>query len=162
MSDSDPIKAAARKSRAARRVGNGAKCRCGEDRPQALIPGTAPMICAECKRRMQGRAIYDRHHVAGKRNHDVTISVPANDHRAVLSEAQQDWPKETLKNPDQSPLRAAAACIRGFIDTITYLLENLLAWIPPFLETVDAFLVDLFGPHWWTDPGFAERLKKKV
>lgn len=59
----------------------------------------------------------DDHHVFGKANDPTTIvTVPANDHRAELSVAQQDWPKKTPENPDGSPLLAAAARIRGFVD----------------------------------------------
>jgi len=76
-----------RKSIAARRVGIGSKCECGENRPLALIAGSKPMICAACKRRAQGRTTYDHHHPAGDANHRLTVPIPVNDHRAVLSEA---------------------------------------------------------------------------
>lgn len=161
-SSKDRIAAARRKSVAQRRVGIGAKCQCGEDRPQALIGGSGPILCAECKRRAQGRTIYDKHHVAGKSNHGLTIPIPANDHRAVLSEAQYEWPKETLKNPDRSPLLAAAACIRGFIDTIKYLLDKLLLWVAHFLEALNEFLVAQLGPRWWTRPEFTALLEGKL
>jgi len=161
MIQSDPIKAARRKSMSTRRVGIGARCACGEDRPQALIAGTDPIICAECKRRAEGRSIYDQHHPASKSNHDLKIPIPVNDHRAVLSEAQYEWPKATLENPDGSPLRAAAGCIRGIIDKIKYLLDELLGWIPHFLETLDEFLAARLGSHWWSDREFAERLKQE-
>jgi len=75
--------------------------------------------------------------------------VPVNDHRAILSPAQYDWPKETLENPDGSPLLAAAAHIRGFIDTIYYFIDKLLAWIPEFLEALHALLTKRLGPKWW-------------
>lgn len=55
----DPIGAAARRSKAVRRVGIGARCACGENRPLALIAGSTPMICAECRRIKEGRSIYD-------------------------------------------------------------------------------------------------------
>jgi hypothetical protein len=126
-----------------------------------LIPGTGPPICSECKRLADGRTPHDQHHPAGKSNHDLTIPIPVNDHRAVLSEAQYEWPSKTLRNPDRSPLLSAAACIRGIVDTITYLLEKLLAWIPPFLEMLDQFLVEQFGSRWWSDSDFAERMKRE-
>jgi len=94
----------------------------------------------------------DKHHVAGNANSKVTIPVPANDHRAELTEAQYDWPKRTLENPDGSPLLAMAASIRGYVDTVGYLNEKLLTQNPELLELLDAILVEKFGPKWWRNP----------
>jgi hypothetical protein len=93
----------------------------------------------------------DRHHVAGKANHELTIPIPVNDHRAILNEDMQDWPKETLENRDGSPLLAAAACIRGFCDTVIYLIEELLFWIADLLERLHAILIEKFGERYWTN-----------
>ena len=91
----------------------------------------------------------DKHHVAGRANSPVTISIHTNDHRAVLSVDQYDWPKGTLENTDGSPLIAAAACIRGFISTIAHLTDRLLTWIVAMLELLDVFLTDRLGSRWW-------------
>ena len=96
----------------------------------------------------------DEHHPAGKANNAATISVPVNDHRARLSPAQYDWPKATLENPDGSPLLAAAASVRGFVDTVIYLVERFLLWIPEMLEKVDKFLVDMLGRKYWLNTDF--------
>lgn len=153
----DPIAAAKRKSVANRRVGMGNQCTfCGEKRPAALISGSNSPICEECMRHKKGKSTFDNHHVAGKANHSLTIPIPANDHRAILSEAQYDWPKATLENPDGSPLLAIAGCIRGIYDTILYLLHKLLFWATEFVELLDAFLVSHFGPKWWTSQQFTE------
>jgi len=152
----DPIAAAKRKSVAARSVGIGNRCKvCGETRPNALIARSEPMICHECRRRSEGRSIYDQHHVAGRANHDCSIPVPVNDHR-VLSGEQCKWPKATRENRDHSPLLAMAGCISGFFDTIVYLLKKLLLWIPEFLEKLDTCLTSLYGPKWWTRREFVE------
>jgi hypothetical protein len=98
---------------------------------------------------MKGQTIMDKHHVAGKANSRVTVAIRANDHRAVLSVAQWDWPRRTLENPEGCPLLAAAGCIRGFIDTISHLIADLLRWIAEMLEILSAFLNDRLGPHWW-------------
>ena len=92
----------------------------------------------------------DDHHFAAKANSPVTIPAPVNDHRAELNVAQYDWPKQTRENPDGSPLLAAAACIRGFIDTVLYLIEKGLHWIADMLEKADAFLTQTHGKKWWT------------
>src|SRR5438067_996937 len=137
----DSIAAHRRKALARRRMGVGAACACGEQRPEALIPSSNPVICAVCQRKASGRTTTDNHHFAGKANTPCTIPVPVNDHRARLSVAQADWPKETLTNPHDSPLRAAAASIRGFIDTVQYLIEQGLLWIAGMLETLDEYLL---------------------
>jgi hypothetical protein len=108
------------------------------------------MTCEACKRSANGKSTFDWHHVAGKANHTLTIPIPVNDHRAILSVDQCDWPKRTLENPDRSPLIAAAACVRGFISTLSYLVVHLLEWIAGALERIDRLLTERFGPHWWT------------
>lgn len=109
-----------------------------------------PMMCAKCQRREQRKSVTDKHHVAGKANSSATITVPVNDHRADLSAAQQDWPKATLQNPDGSPLLKAAAAIRGFIDTVIYLVNKYLLWIPEMLEGLHEFLTMALGQKWWS------------
>jgi len=162
----DPIRAYARKASAARRVGEGHKCACGEDRPEALIPGSNPTECYRCERIRCGEIAEDEHHVAGKANHPATAPTPINDHRARLSVAQYDWPRETLANPNRSPLLAAAACIRGVIDYLYYLIETYLAWIPEMLEVLDSFLVTKLGSTtWWHNTPlarFAPKPKRDV
>ncbi len=145
----DPEAAHARKVTATRRVGLNAKCPCGESRPEALIPGSKPMICAECQRKKNRMSTTDDHHVAAKANSPETVPTPVNDHRADLSVAQHDWPKRTLENPDGSPLLAAAGCVRGFMDYLIYLVKKFLYWIPEVLEAADAFLTEKLGTKWW-------------
>lgn len=78
----------------------------------------------------------DNHHVAGRANSPITIRVPVNDHRAELNVAQQDWPKETLENPDANPLLTTAAEIRGYLDSQHYLAERLLRQAVERLEAI--------------------------
>ena len=92
--------------------------------------------------------------MAGRANHSLTIPIPVNVHRSAFSKAQYEWPQRTLKNPDRSPLLAAAACIRGVIDTIKILLDELILWIATFLERLDDALTKHFGPRWWEQFGF--------
>jgi len=145
----DPIGAYQRKTTAGRRVGGNKRCSCGESRPEALVRASEPTMCTECVRRKKGKSTQDNHHPAGKANNPTTTPIPANDHRAELTPAQYDWPKRTLENSDGSPLLAAAACIRGFVDTIFYLIDKLLLWIPEMLEVLDRFLAEKLGPKWW-------------
>jgi hypothetical protein len=147
----DPIASAARKAVAQRRVGHDAVCVCGEKRPETLIRKSDSVMCAACTRKMKGRTTNDQHHIAGKNNHPATISIPVNDHRAQLSIDQMEWPKKTLENPDKSPLLAAAACIRGFVDMIIYLIQQMLDWISEMLEALDARLTAEWGDKWWLE-----------
>jgi hypothetical protein len=149
----DPIATYRRKSVAEQRVGVNAKCACGESRPEALIAGTVPLICFQCKLKNEGRSTTENHHPAGRANNPATIAIPVNDHWADLGTAQYEWPKTTIENPEGSPLIAAAADIRGFRDTALYLIDAHLPWIPEFMEQLDRVLIDKFGPKWWTHTG---------
>ena len=147
----DPIGAHRRKVVAARRVGSEGRCSCGEARPEALVSGIKPTTCAACQRTAAERTTTDDHHFAGKANNPTTIPVAVNDHRAHLSVAQADWPKSTLRNPQNSPLLAAAGCLRGFVDTVLYLIEKGLLWIAEMLEQLDQILLKRLGPQWWRE-----------
>ncbi len=157
----DPSGAYRRKVVAARRVGVGARCACGEDRPEALITGSNPTICAACQRATKGRSTIDQHHFAGSANNPGTIPIPINDHRAILSVAQAEWPKSTLSNTEGSPLLAGAACLRGCIDTILYLIEKGLPWLADMLEKLDEALVNKLGPKWWANTAITQFSPKR-
>ena len=145
----DPIAAYKRKVTAARRIGQGNKCDCGEARPEALIAGSDPVICASCDRKANSMRTIDDHHVGGAANDSTTTPVPVNDHRAELSVAQEDWPRQTLENPDGSPLLAGAACMRGYVDTTLYFQQELLLRRAEMLEVLDPILKQKLGPRWW-------------
>lgn len=146
----DPIGAAKRRSVARRRIGADKKCACGESRPLALIAGSDPPICIECNARKNGRTIWEKNHPARRSNDDRTVLVRANDHKAELTEAQYDWPEETLKNPDGNPLLVETARVRGDID-----MKRVIEGTPRHLEKLNAALVAVFGRHWWTREEFA-------
>ena len=88
-------------------------------------------------------------HLLNRHSNPTTIPIPVNDHRADLSTAQADWPQSTLRNITGSPLLAAAACVRGFVDTVLYLIREILLWVADMLETLDQFQVRRLGPRWW-------------
>jgi len=146
----DPERAYVRKAIAKRRVGQ-RRCKCGESRPEALIPDSA--WCAECQRKHLGTATEDGHHYAGASNDPTKFPVPVNDHRADLTTAQLDWPKQTRENPDGSPALAAAARVRGFVDTVVFLIRKGLLWVAEMFEKLDAALVKRLGPKWWHGMG---------
>jgi hypothetical protein len=146
----DPIGKYKRKAIAERRT-KGNQCACGESRPAALIANSSPTICAECMRERNGQSVLDNHHPAGRVNNPATIPIPVNDHRAVLTEKQLDWPKRTWENPDGSPLLAGASSIRGHYETVEYLTEMLVIRNAELFEALDEYLSRRLGPTWWVD-----------
>lgn len=146
---SDPIAAHRRQVIAARRVGLGQKCSCGESSPEALISGKNPVICARCGRKRRGQKMSDNNHLFGIANSPLTASIPVNHHRACLSVSQQNWPTETLENRDGSPLLTAAATIRGFSDFVLYLMQEHLLPIARMLELLDTILRRKLGTKYW-------------
>jgi hypothetical protein len=145
----DPIRAYVREQIDTRRTREGAQCECGESRPKALVPNSKLTICAECERQRLGQSTVDQHHPAGEANDPTTVPIPVNDHRARMSVDQYDWPKTTIENPLGSPVLAAAARDRGYLDTNSYLQEKLLTPNAEMLEALDNYLADRLGPRWW-------------
>jgi hypothetical protein len=126
---------------------------CGERDPAALT-GIAPdIICYGCLAAGRGQPTSEDHHYAGRRNDELTVPAPANDHR-VLNDLQRDWPERTLRNPDESPLLASAAAVRGFLDILQVIIERMAVWIPVFLEWLDEELRRRHGDRWWETFGW--------
>lgn len=147
---SNPVNAAIREDRAQRRVGANARCHvCRESRPEALIRGSNPMICAECQRKAHGQSTIDDHHVAGRNNSPETIPLPVNDHRAELSVAQMDWSQEMRENPSGCPLIRAQAMLQGTADVVRYLFDKFVDFAVALLGTLSEYLRQTLGAHWW-------------
>jgi hypothetical protein len=152
--DTDVRKLARSSRRAVRFAADAACARCGERDTRVLIEGARPPTCYQCKAEYEGRPKTEAHHVAGCRNLPLTATVAANDHR-ILSDLQGDWPAETLRNPGRSPLIAAAAALRGWLDVLRLLIDRAVGWIPGCLEALDRALTEQFGERWWELPHFA-------
>ena len=157
----DPLGAFHREALAERRLGNQKECAsCGETRALALEQNTNPRLCTECRREKQGQTIFDDHHIAGQANSDVTTPIPANQHRAQLSEDQKDWPRKTLENRDGDPLLAAAARNRGVVNCLSHLIDVLL----PNTELQEALhqqLVEQHGSEWWRNTKVEKFARKR-
>ena len=125
-SQRDPIRSHARQTVAARRVGKDVRCKCGETRPEALITGSKPVICAACQRRKKGQTDIDFHHIEGRKNSPLIAPVNVNDHRAILTPAQFDWPKFATRNRNARELIEASQSLWAVINYIEYLLNRLL------------------------------------
>ncbi len=155
--------ALAREHRKQERLGEDDTCQiCGEDDARGLhqvelIDATGTPItvtlCASCHVQLQGNRATEDHHPAGRANDPFTVAIPATEH-AILSDWQHDWPRETWRNPDGSPLLIAAASLRGWHDFVRLLIERTVGWIPGYLEQLDALLRQQLGPCWWDGPAF--------
>ena len=115
-----------------------------------MLSGVDPEIyCTEHEARRHGRPWLQAHHPPGQHNDPRTVLLPANYH-AIPSELQHLWPRETLRNPDGSPLLRAAALTRGLLDTL-YLVMVIASEVPVLLEQLDAFLRERLGERWWDE-----------
>lgn len=121
---------------------------CPERDPFALTGAHPAILCREHSADQQGRSWTEEHHLAGHANNPEHAAVPANDH-GTLSAYQQLWDRETLRNPDGSPLLRAAAALRGWLDLMRIMITRTVGWIPEFLERLDAALRAAIGPAWW-------------
>ena len=148
-SNPSPITQASRRARQQRGHGATARCaECGVTDPAVLVARSRPKRCEACYRTVKGRTTFEDHHPAGHANSAYTVSVNVNSHRR-LSDTQNDWDPDTLQNFSGDPLLAAAAQIRGFVETCKDMIENLLLWIVELLEAVSAWLSGQHGPTWW-------------
>jgi hypothetical protein len=161
LSQRDPEAAYVRKAIAARWIGC-RKCACGEERPEALIRNSNPMICVACQRKQRGLTTFDLHHPGGEANSPAKIPIWVNDHVACLNILQHDWPKTTLENPARSPLLAAAGRNRGYINTNAYLVDTQLRQNAEVFEALDAYLVKRLGKKWWLDTELEQFAPKHV
>lgn len=129
------------------RLGSNAKCElCGEHDLRILRKVGKHILCPECHLESQGKVPIENHHPPGKNNGDFCFPIPANTH-AILSDAQYDWPRETLRNPNKDPLLEIAAWFRGIHDLLIHLADKLLDWAY-LLEIVSRFLAGVIGPNW--------------
>jgi hypothetical protein len=126
---------------------------CTESDPFALTGVDPHVLCREHDAYRLGRSWIEQHHPAGHNNDPQTLPIPANDH-GVASENQALWPRETLRNPDGSPLLKAAAALRGWLEILRLAVERTVGWIPAFLEQLDAWLREQHGNGWWSDLGW--------
>lgn len=122
---------------------------CPETDPLALTGVHPEILCYEHYALRNDRPWLEEHHLAGRANDEITVAIPGNDHRSISERQSGSWSRETLRNPDGSPLLKAAAAIRGWMDVLWLILERSVSWVPEFLEQLDAWLAVEIGPRWW-------------
>jgi hypothetical protein len=126
---------------------------CPVANPFALTGVDPDVVCYEHRADLKARPWLEDHHPAGRHNDPATVQLPGNEHR-VLSGRQGVWPRETLRNPDGSPLLKAAAALRGWLDVLWLIMTRTVGWIPEFLEQLDAWLQVKVGERWWDEFGW--------
>jgi hypothetical protein len=125
------------------------RCGCGETDPFALTGAYPSIVCYECQAEAAGRRRVEQQHVAGRHNRPETVAMLGNDHRVADAYKHIDWPVDTLRNPDGSPLLRAAACVRGWLDLLRLVIDRTVGWVPAFLEHLNTWLNVQLGARWW-------------
>ena len=126
-----------------KRFGPLAQCTsCGERDPLLLQQTSVGIECSRCEAvRMSGKPT-EAHHPAGRANSSLAVILDANLH-ALFTDAQYDWPLETLVNRDRRPARRLAALIRALIDFARIALPLLLDDLEELVEWLEANDLDL-------------------
>jgi hypothetical protein len=125
---------------------------CREQDPFALTGVHPRLVCVEHRADLEGRSWLEGSHTGGRNNlPDDVVPIPANDHGVLTYRYQAAWSRETLRNPDRSPLLRAAGALRGWMDVLRLILERTCGWVPAFLERLDAWLRLKLGERWWEE-----------
>jgi hypothetical protein len=129
------------------RLGAGARCeRCGATDLRVLPRPRGRVLCENCRLIGRGLSPYQRHHPAGRKNDSFIVLIPANDH-AVLSDMQNEWPRETLQNPKSDPLHLQAAWLRGRSNVLRHQAEEAEQQAKT-LEDLAQFFSERAGEDW--------------
>jgi hypothetical protein len=121
-----------------------------------LVRGTKPIRCTACERERNGKAATDEHHVASKNNHPLTVTVPVNERRAILDGDADGLEQDDAGEPERVPaIMAAAAVLRGAVDTILYLIDKGIDWVIALMETLSKFCANVWGDGWWNNTPLA-------
>jgi hypothetical protein len=148
----ESIRRAVRHAKRTRRLGPDARCsNCGAVDVTVLQHHGECILCYECAAARQGKITFEEHHLLGKTNVDLTISLPGNLHREV-SDRRYDWPESVRTNPDREPLRWAAGLCYGVRDLLAVLddwLERVANWLLALSEALEEAL----GTRWWVTLG---------
>lgn len=129
------------------------RCRSCNEADPFVLTGTHPdIVCYQCQAVRDGKKPTEDHHLGGRHNYPFTVPIPANDHRR-LNDMQNDWPAQTLKNPEGSPLVSIAGLLRGWIDFLVLMVRKLTK-VPAALEDLNIRLTAYIGPAWWLTIGW--------
>jgi hypothetical protein len=121
---------------------------CAETDPFALTGAAPNIVCHEHLADQEGQSWTQEHHISGQANSPEKVPIPANDH-GWISAIQSLWPRETLRNPDASPLLRAAAAVHGVLAVLRWAIDRAAGWVPGELESIDRELERRHGSRWW-------------
>src|SRR4051794_9754553 len=120
---------------------------CGYTGP-ALVRGSEPTICYECRRAASGSATVEWHHIFGKANDkETTAGMLGNIHRE-MERARNQWPEEVRKNSLRDPLLWIIGVLfstRDFFGVMGGYVQRAGDW----LLLLHGWLVVQLGAVWW-------------
>lgn len=136
MSD-EPLGPVLRREIRRKHLGPLAQCACGERDPLLLQRTSVGTECARCEAiRLTGKPL-ESHHPAGRANSPLAVLIDANLH-ALFTDAQYDWPVETLVNRHRRPARRLAALIRACLDFARIALPLVISDLEELVEWLEA------------------------
>lgn len=129
------------------RLGENAKCELCEERDiRALDIVEGKTLCRNCRLGEKEKWIIEKHHFSGRNNDEFVLEIPVNEH-AILSDYQQDWPEETMSNPNRSLLYEIAAWMRAVADVEAHIRERGPANAER-IEKLEKSLYRKYGKNW--------------
>ena len=144
------LKRALRHASKENRLGAHASCEaCGANDLRVLNKSRDRILCAECRLLGEEKTLFEYHHPAGRSNHGYVVRLPANEH-AIMTDFQEDWPRETRVNPRGSPLRKHAALRRAGGDKSKRQVER-HEEAALELELLEEFIAERLGETWPQD-----------
>ena len=149
----DPMKAAARRSRSQRRVGQGAACtQCGESRPEALVARSRPKLCQECYQRKRG--MKTTHASSPGRQSQLAAHRRGSREQTSRRSARRNTSGRQKRCRTRTALRCSpiAAALRGAADLIEELVVRWIRSCAEMLEKLDAWLRERHGKWWEGSP----------
>lgn len=149
---SDEITRLVRRAKHAASFPRDATCAfCGEHRVMALVRGRKPIRCYQCQNRRTGRSATEGHHIGGRNNTAVEVSIPANTHR-TLSDMQVDAGRDTLHNPNNDPTVARDAVVKSLNDVCRLALTERLEHDDPVYNALLEGHRAVLGERLWEHP----------
>ena len=129
--DPDPIGRDLTRTRAERRLPDGARCAlCGERDGEVL---------AERRAKSVSRSVLEAHHVAGQANDpDLTVTLCLNCHQR-FSARMPTRGMDLLLDPDRSVPERLVAVLRGLALLFEQLAASLTDWARQLAQTIDEY-----------------------
>jgi len=155
MKNYSPLKEILRVQRAAERVGNRPCAKCGEEDPRCLKVKDGEVLCRNCCAALAPRrpprrcflchkkAICEKHHIMGRRNHPRWVSPVCLNCHSKLNDAQRNWPEWALSDGEITLSQWKYIALLGVVEMRNLAVDwQTLRWIEEFL----LWMVDCLYP----------------